>query len=70
MDRTLLGKAHHPELDSMSPAQIRVVCEHLLYTMEISQRRKLMAAFPGLYKNLFPNCGIKVIDSHGAELNW
>jgi len=70
MDRTLLGKAHHPAMDSMSPAQIRVVCEHLLYTMEIGQRRKLMAAFPGLYKTLFPDSGVKVLDAHGQEIDW
>jgi hypothetical protein len=47
--RGRLGMAHKPALDKMSPAQIRVVCEHLLYTMETKQRESLMKAFPGLY---------------------
>ena len=53
----LLGKAHNPNIDNMSVAQMRVVLEHLLYTMEIDQRRNLMNTFPGLYKMLYPNCG-------------
>lgn len=52
--RILLGKAHKPELDNMSPAQIRVVCEQLLNTMDTDQRGKLMQAFPGLYLQLYP----------------
>jgi hypothetical protein len=53
--RKLLGNAHRPALDDMSPSQIRVVCEHLLYTMDGEQRRSLMAAFPGLYAMVFPD---------------
>lgn len=53
----LLGKAHNPNIDNMSVAQMRVVLEHLLYTMEIDQRRNLMNTFPGLYKMLYPNWG-------------
>ena len=48
------GNAHKPELDKMSPAQIRVVCEQLLYTMDTDQRHKFMATFPGLYCLIFP----------------
>jgi hypothetical protein len=55
MDRSLLGKAHTPEMDSMSPAMIRVVCEHLLYTMEYQQRKRFRECFPGLYYMLFPD---------------
>jgi hypothetical protein len=53
--RNLLGKAHKPSLDAMSNAQIRVVCEHLLFTMQTEQRRDLIEAFPGLYKMVFPD---------------
>lgn len=48
------GNAHKPELDQLSPAQIRVVCEQLLYTMDHEQRSKFMATFPGLYLLIFP----------------
>lgn len=48
------GGAHKPELDKLSPAQIRVVCEQLLYTMKTDERRNLMATFPGLYVLIFP----------------
>ena len=53
----LLGKAHNPKVDNMSVAQMRVVLEHLLYTMEIVQRRTLMNTFPGLYEMIYPNWG-------------
>lgn len=49
------GQAHKKSLDDLSPAQIRVVCEHLLYTMKTDQRRDLMATFPGLYLLIFPD---------------
>lgn len=51
---SLLGKAHKSSLDNMSPSQMRMVLEHLLYTMEIKQRKDLMETFPGLYKMIFP----------------
>lgn len=51
---SLLGKAHKSSLDNMSPSQMRVVLEHLLYTMEFKQRRNLMETYPGLYKQIFP----------------
>jgi hypothetical protein len=46
--------AHHPELDNMSPAQIRVLCEELLYTMDTEQRRKIMGRLPGIYHMAYP----------------
>lgn len=55
--RDLLGKAHNPNIDNMSVAQMRVVLEHLLYTMEIKQRLNLMDSFPGLYSMIYPKSG-------------
>jgi hypothetical protein len=54
ISRDLLGKAHNSNIDNMSVAQMRVVLEHLLYTMEIKQRRNLMDSFPGLYNMIYP----------------
>jgi hypothetical protein len=45
---------HRPTLDNMSPAQIRVVLERLLNTMQIEQRRDFMATLPGLYRMVYP----------------
>lgn len=56
------GKAHKPELDQLSPAQIRVVCEQLLYTMDHNQRSKFMVTFPGLYILIFPGTEQAVIE--------
>ena len=53
--RELLGKAHRPSLDNMSPAQIRVVCEHFLFTMEFKARNDLMETYPGLYRQIYPD---------------
>jgi hypothetical protein len=47
---------------------MRVVCEQLLNTMDIEQRRKLMAAFPGLYQMIYPGSGIVVLDCYGNRL--
>lgn len=58
----LLGKAHNPNIDNMSPSQMRVVLEHLLYTMEIRQRKNLMNSFPGLYKMIYPNFVIREVE--------
>ena len=44
---------HKPELDELTPAQIRVVCEQLLYTMDSTQRFKFATELPGLYKKLY-----------------
>lgn len=49
-----LSQSHKKSLDNMTPAQIRVILEHLLYTMPIEQRRDLMETFPGLYKMIYP----------------
>jgi hypothetical protein len=46
--------AHKPQLDQMTPAEIRVICEYLLYTMDIEQRTKLKNTYPGLYQKLYP----------------
>ena len=54
LDVGMLGKAHKSSLDNMSVAQMRVVLEHLLFTMEFKQRKNLMSTFPGLYKMIFP----------------
>lgn len=47
--------AHKPELDELTPAEIRVICEQLLYTMDIEQRIKFKAAYPGLYEKACPD---------------
>lgn len=52
---------HHPELDEFTPAQVRVLAEALLYTMDIEQRRKLMRRLPGIYLMLFPSARSNVI---------
>ena len=44
--------AHKPQLDQMTPTEIRVICEQLLYTMDIEQRTKLKNTYPGLYQKL------------------
>lgn len=49
-----LSQSHKNSLDNMSPSQIRVVLEYLLYIMPIEQRKDLMATFPGLYKMIYP----------------
>lgn len=53
-DYSLVGKSHNSNIDNMSVAQMRVVLEYLLYTMEIKQRKDLMNTFPGLYKMIYP----------------
>lgn len=47
------GGAHKPELDNMTPAMIRVLCEELLYTMDCDQRRKIAKKIPGIYKMVY-----------------
>lgn len=47
--------AHKPELDNMTPAQIRVLCEELLYTMDAEQRLKVKAKLPGIYGMVYPD---------------
>ena len=44
---------HKPELDDMTPAQIRVLCEELLYTMDCTQRIKVAKVIPGIYKMVY-----------------
>lgn len=61
----LPGKAHRPSLDHMTPAQIRVVCEELLYTMEQEQRVAFMKTFPGLYALVFPELHVKCGEPRG-----
>jgi hypothetical protein len=46
--------AHKPQLDEMTPAQIRVLCEELLYTMDAEQRLKVKAKLPGIYAMVYP----------------
>jgi hypothetical protein len=61
------GNAHKPELDQLSPAQIRVVCEQLLYTMDADQRGKLMETFPGLYLLIYPGTKDATIQKFAAS---
>lgn len=49
----MINRKHQPQLDEFTPAEIRVLCEELLYTMEIEQRQKIMARHPGLYVRLY-----------------
>lgn len=53
-DYSTVGKTHKNSLDNMTPSQIRVVLEHLLSSMDITQRKDLMNTFPGLYKMIYP----------------
>lgn len=46
--------AHKPEMDKLTPAEMRVLAEYLIYTMEIGQRRKLRKTYPGLYEKICP----------------
>lgn len=57
-DYSIVGKTHKNSLDNMTPSQIRVVLEHLLSTMDITQRKDLMNTFPGLYKMIYPECSM------------
>jgi hypothetical protein len=49
---------HRPTLDSLSPAQIRVVLERLLMTMQSEARRDFMEKLPGLYCMVYPTVTI------------
>lgn len=49
----MVNGAHKPELDNLTTAQIRVLCEELLYTMDYEQRAKISSKFPGLYLMVF-----------------
>jgi hypothetical protein len=50
----MIVNAHKPQLDEMTPAEIRVICEQLLYTMDIEQRIKFRETYPGLYAKIEP----------------
>lgn len=60
--------AHKPELDNMTPAQIRVLCEELLYTMDIDQREKIALKLPGLYKMVYGTLPQGVIEQLAIKL--
>lgn len=60
---------HQPELDNFTPAQIRVVCEQLLFTMDYAQREKFMATFPGLYVKLYPGTIESAISKFTEQTN-
>jgi hypothetical protein len=45
---------HRPELDDFTPAEMRVLLEQMLYTMEHGQREKLKAAHPAMYERIYP----------------
>ena len=55
---------HKAELDDFTPSEIRVLCEELLYTMEIEQRRKIMVRHPGLYMRLYGEDTMDAIMMH------
>ena len=48
-----IGQSHYPSLDDMTPAQIRVVCELLLYVANIEQRLKFRDTFTWLYQMVY-----------------
>jgi len=50
----VIMSTHKPALDELTPAEIRVVCEQLLYTMPVEQRVKLRETYPGLYAKVEP----------------
>lgn len=58
---------HKSALDHLSPAEIRVVCEQLLYTMGPEQRAKLMSTYPGIYCHLYPDVTIYFRTPGGEE---
>lgn len=58
---------HKPTLDTMTPAQHRVVLEHLLYTMNQEQRLNLIRTLPGLYMQIFPDCPKETVARLVAE---
>ena len=49
----MVNGAHKPELDNLTPAQTRVLCEELFYTMDCEQRFKIAVKLPGLYQMVF-----------------
>lgn len=61
--------AHRPELDQFTPAEIRVVCEHLLYTMNSEQRAKFMQTHPGLYLKLCPSAKEATLSNFTQHVN-
>ena len=60
--------AHRPELDDMTPAMIRVLCEELLYTMDSEQRRKIANKIPGIYKMAFGSIPSTMVEMKGNEI--
>lgn len=55
IDPAINVNAHKPSLDNLTPAQIRVVAEQLLYTMDHVQRLKFKSSFPGIYRLVCDN---------------
>ena len=64
----MIVNAHKPQLDEMTPAEIRVICEQLLYTMDIEQRIKFRETYPGLYAKIEPPKIGKGIASKGGRI--
>lgn len=60
--------AHRPELDNMTPAMIRVLCEELLYTMDYEQRRKIATKLPGIYKMVFGSIPETMVETKAHEI--
>lgn len=59
---------HRPELDNFTPAEIRVLAEHLLYTMGPEARGTLMEAYPTLYIRLFPSADRACLEKFAATI--
>lgn len=63
------GGAHKPELDNMTPAMIRVLCEELLYTMDCDQRWKIAKKIPGIYKMVYGSLPETFIEQTAAQVS-
>lgn len=63
------GGAHKPELDNMTPAMIRVLCEELLYTMDCDQRQKVAKKIPGIYKMVYGSLPENMVEQTAAQVS-
>lgn len=57
---------HKKELDDFTPAEMRVVTELLLHTMDYVQRMKFMQRLPGLYVKIYPGTETRCIEEFAA----
>jgi len=60
---------HKPQLDDFTPAEIRVLAEQLLHTMDMETRGMLMEAYPSLYVRLYPTAANVCAERFARSVN-